>query len=525
MNVVIYARFSSHNQREESIEGQLKVCYEFAKRNNYIVIGEYIDRAFTATNDKRPDFRRMIEDSYNKKFQGVLVYQLDRFARNRYDSAMYKKILVGNGVKVISACEHITDDASGRLVEGVLESMAEYYSLELAQKIRRGMSVNASKCLCTGGNVALGYKVKNKHLVINEKTAPIVKKIFEMYADGKTVTEIISYLNERNIKTSRGGVFNKNSLHRILKNKRYIGIYTFKGSEKENGIPRIIDDELFYKVAQIMEKNKKAPARARAKEEYLLTTKLFCGNCKEMMIGICGTSKTGQKHHYYVCKGKKPKNCKKKSVKKNYIEDIVIEKCRTLLTAKNIAKISKKVVKFCNDENKNSNVSYLQKQLKEAETQTNNLIDSLKICELNSAKQAIFEEIEKMENAKTNLRKELAIEEKFIVKLTVDEVEFFLNSLKNGKIDDIKYRKALINIFVNSIYLYDNEILIIFNSGSTPIKVNINLLADIEKSTKSFYEAPDNNVGNSNAVNKSEESSFKGMSPPPKLITKKYTRK
>ena len=146
MNMVIYARFSSHSQREESIEGQLKVCYEYAKNNNHVIVGEYIDRAISGTSDNRPQFQKMIADSDKKCFQGILVYQLDRFARNRYDSAVYKAKLKKNGVKVYSARENITDDASGILVEGLLESMAEYYSAELSQKIKRGIELNASKC-------------------------------------------------------------------------------------------------------------------------------------------------------------------------------------------------------------------------------------------------------------------------------------------------------------------------------------------------------------------------------------------
>ncbi len=128
--VVIYARFSSHSQTEQSIEGQLRECYDFARRNDYLVIAEYIDRALTGTTDKRPEFLRMIEDSKKKNFDYVLVYQLDRFARNRYDSANYKAKLKKNGVRVLSAKENITEDASGILVEGMLESMAEYYSVE-----------------------------------------------------------------------------------------------------------------------------------------------------------------------------------------------------------------------------------------------------------------------------------------------------------------------------------------------------------------------------------------------------------
>ena len=156
MNVVIYARFSSHSQTEQSIEGQLKVCNEYAAANNYVVVGEYIDRAQSGTTDNRTEFQRMIADSDRHTFEGVLVYQLERFARNRYDSAINKAKLKKNGVRVLSAKENISDDASGILVEGVLESMAEYYSVELSQKIHRGMQINAQKCLSNGSNPGLG---------------------------------------------------------------------------------------------------------------------------------------------------------------------------------------------------------------------------------------------------------------------------------------------------------------------------------------------------------------------------------
>ena len=163
MNAVIYARFSSHSQREQSIEGQLKTCYKFAADNGYTVIGEYIDRAQSGTNDNRAEFQRMIADSDKHTFNAVIVYQLDRFARNRYDSAINKAKLKKNGVRVVSARENITDDASGILVEGILESMAEYYSAELSQKIHRGMSLNAQKCLSNGSNPGLGFKVAPDH--------------------------------------------------------------------------------------------------------------------------------------------------------------------------------------------------------------------------------------------------------------------------------------------------------------------------------------------------------------------------
>ena len=217
MNVVIYARYSSHSQTEQSIEGQLHTCYEYAKNNGYL---EYIDRTQSGTTDSRAEFQRMIADSDKHTFEGVLVYQLDRFARNRYDSAINKAKLKKNGVRVISARENISDDASGILVEGVLGSMAEYYSAELSQKIRRGMEINAQKCLANGSNPGLGYKVDSeRRYYVDEEEAKIVREIFERYASRETVADIIRDLNRRKLTTSLGKPFNKNSVHRILNNR------------------------------------------------------------------------------------------------------------------------------------------------------------------------------------------------------------------------------------------------------------------------------------------------------------------
>lgn len=298
MKVVLYARYSpGSSQNDQSIEGQLKVCREYAERNNYNIIYEYIDRATTGTSDNRPQFLKMIEDSSKKNFEGILVYQLDRFARNRYDSATYKSKLKKNGVRVLSARENISDDASGILMESVLEGMAEYFSVELGQKVKRGMGINAEKCYYNGGTVPLGFKlieaerlatvgskekVKWKYAIDNE-TAPIVKKVFEMYVKGDTITEIVKYLNNQQVKTSKGNKFNANNINRMLNDKKYIGIYSYGDIEIVDGIPRIINDDIFNEVKEKMIINKKAPARAKATNEYLLTTKLFCGHCKDIM--------------------------------------------------------------------------------------------------------------------------------------------------------------------------------------------------------------------------------------------------
>ena len=261
MDTVIYARYSSSAQTEQSIEGQLKECYAYAERNGYAVIGEYIDRAISGgAAENRPEFMRMIEDSATQRFQAILVYQLDRFARSRYDSAMYKSRLKKNGVRVISARESISEDASGVLTEAILEGMAEYFSRELSQKIRRGLEISANKCLYTGNGAALGYKITDRKFAIDEDTAPIVRQIFAMFLAGNRMADIMHSLNARGIKTSKGNPYNKNSIKRILTNRRYLGYYIHGEVEIPGGVPRIIDDDTFEKAQVLLSKLHKKDA-------------------------------------------------------------------------------------------------------------------------------------------------------------------------------------------------------------------------------------------------------------------------
>ena len=481
MNVVIYARYSSHNQQETSIEGQLKVCHEFCERNNYTVIHEYIDRAISGTTDNRPDFLRMIRDSSKNEFDYIVVYQLDRFARNRYDSAIYKNKLKKYNVRVLSVRENINDDASGILMESVLEGMAEYYSVELSQKVKRGMEINAEKCLCTGGNRTLGYTIdENKQFQINPNTAPIIKLIFEMYANGSTIPEITTHLNVLGYKTVNSKPFGRNSIRNILHNKRYIGTYTYKDMEIPDGIPRIISDELFNQVQAILKKNKKSPARARATERYLLTTKLFCGYCKEMMVGFSGTGHLGKVYRYYECKGSKNKKCDKKRVGKEYIEDIVTEVCRGLLTTANINRIALEISKIAKHETETHTIKQLKKLFEDYHKKRENLINAVAECENSSLRQTFYLKILEIESQIETLEIEITKEEKKQFILTEPQIKSFLFSLKQGKIDDIRYRQVLIDTFVNRIYLYDDRLSIVFNTGDETITINDTILSDIE---------------------------------------------
>ena len=202
---VIYARYSSDSQREESIDGQLRECYAFAEKQGISIIDTYIDRALSAKTDNRPAFQQMIKDSDKQKFDLVIVWKLDRFARNRYDSARYKNTLKKNNVKVVSATETISQNAEGILLESMLEGYAEYYSVELSEKVTRGMTENALKCKFNGGTVPIGYVInKDQMFEVDPVKAPYVVAAFQAYADGKTIKEIVEMLNAKGVTTSHG---------------------------------------------------------------------------------------------------------------------------------------------------------------------------------------------------------------------------------------------------------------------------------------------------------------------------------
>ena len=224
------------------------------------------DRAISGKTDNRPQFQKMITDSAKRHFEAIIVYQLDRFSRNRYDSATNKAKLKKNGVRVVSVRESISEDASGVLMEAVLEGMAEYFSRELSQKVKRGLEISAKKCLFTGNGVALGYKIVDKRFAIDEDTAPIVRRIFTLFLSGFRMADIIRYLNVNGYKTSKGNPYNKNSIRRILTNRRYLGYYKYDGMEIPDGVPRIIDDATFARVQLLLRKNKKNESETNTNE-------------------------------------------------------------------------------------------------------------------------------------------------------------------------------------------------------------------------------------------------------------------
>ena len=345
------------------------------------MIDSYIDRALSASKEteKRLDFQRMIRDSGKRLFDTVLVWKLDRFARNRYDSAHYKSLLKKNGVRVVSATEHITEGPEGIILESMLEGMAEYYSAELAEKIRRGQKDNALKCHNNGGPPPFGYELVDHHLQIDPATAPVVLEIFKRYADGATLQEIIEDLNMRGIKTRKGKDFKYSSFNVLLKNRAYIGEFHYSDTVIPGGVPAIVPQELFDRVQTRCKKNKRAPAAAKADDKFLLTTKLFCGKCGNMMIGDSGTSRTGKVHYYYKCgNAKRKKGCDKKAVKKEWIENFVVEQTMGVVMDKPVMeRITDTLLKIQGEES--FDLRLLQRQLSEAEKGIENMLNAIQM--------------------------------------------------------------------------------------------------------------------------------------------------
>ena len=461
MTAVIYARYSSDNQREESIEGQIRECTAYAEKNGITVIKHYIDRALSAKTDNRPEFQQMIKDSEKRLFDIVLVGKLDRFARNRYDSAHYEYQLERNHVKLVSATEPISEGPAGIMVKSMLTGMAEYYSAELSEKVVRGMTENVLKGKYNGGTIPIGYTVdEEKFFQIDPLKAPFVVEAFQRYNDGATMKELMNWLNDSGVTTNRNQKFTYNSIQTLLTNRRYIGENRFKDIVMPDSIPVIIEKELFDSVQDKIAKNRRAPARHKAEDDYLLTTKLFCGMCGAMMFGECGTSRNKNVHHYYKCaNAKRTKTCKKKTVRKEWLEDLVV--CETMKMIHDddcIQSIVDAVMIL--QEQENTVLPLLEKQMKDIENGIENLLNAIQAGVLTSSTKG---RLEKLEAQQKELEIRIAEEKLAKPKVSADFVKFWLTNFRKLDPNVKSHRETLINTFVNAVYLYDEKVLIAFN--------------------------------------------------------------
>ena len=480
MKAVIYARYSSDNQREESIEGQLRECKDYCEKNDITILQTYIDRALSAKTDHRPDFQRMIKDSAKGLFDVVVVWKLDRFARNRYDSAHYKAILKKNGVKVLSAREAIAEDSTGILLESILEGYAEFFSADLSEKVIRGHTENALKCKYNGGTPTFGYVIdKDMQYQLDPHTAPVVLEIFTRYDQGATMKEIMEEMRQKGITTVRGKKIDLNFIARLLKNRKYIGEYRYREIVTPGGIPAIVPQNLFDRVQEQLAANRKAPARHKAEDDYLLTTKLFCGTCGAMMVGESGTSASkGRKYHYYRCvntKKNKTCNARHKSIRKAPIENAVVNAVMAKVMDDNFVEyIADAVMDLQGREN--SVLPVLQHQLEETERGITNMVNAIQMGIINASTK---QRLDELEDRKKDIELQIIQEEIKKPLLSREDVTFWICRFRKLDVSKLEERRRLIDSFVNSVTIFDDHILIAFNYKEGETRLDF---SDIESS-------------------------------------------
>ena len=484
-NAVIYSRYSSTGQNEQSIEGQVRICKEFAESKGYNIIKTYIDRAKTGTNDDRPDFQRMIEDAKSKKFEYVIVYMFDRFARNRIDSIMYKDMLKKNEVRVLSALEPISDDEGGEFYEMYLEWNAEKYSKRLSKRVRDGLDTSVANGTFCGGYLIYGYKIRKepipgkndryiKYVEIDEEQAQVMQYVFTEYAKGVSKKDIAAVLNSKGFRYKNKPFIGK-TFDKWLINQKYTGEFEFGNRLCNNMYPAIIDKNTFERAQELLKKNKYFAKSNSPRIPYFLTSKLYCGHCGTPMIADGGVGKMGITYQYYICKTARKRKCNKKREEKNTLElevtKMVIE---YLKDKRRIQKIVDDMIAHHEQRTDTSilkslevRITNTQKEMDstttayiQAVTSQNNLF--IESCDKRMKELAVLLDDLKEQHLK------LEIERGDIP--TQQKIFSFVEKFIDGNVKDKAYQKRVIQNLVNSVYVYDDRTVIYFsfNNNNAP---------------------------------------------------------
>lgn len=495
---VIYARYSCHNQTEQSIEGQMHDCERYAEANGLQIVKTYIDRAMTATSDRRPQFQQMIKDSALGMFDTILVWKLDRFARNRYDSAVYKRQLRSNGVTVVSVMEHITDSPEGVLMESVLEGFAEYFSRDLSQKVVRGMRETAQNHKITG-KIPFGYrKSSDGRYEPDPVTAPAVKKVFSMYNRGYKKSEIAGWLCKSGYRTASGASFTQAAVTRILQNERYTGKYTYSGLEIIDETQRIVSDEVFCKVQDVSHAKTNSGRIHRINEKYLLSNKLYCGYCYNRMNGECGKSSTGKTYAYYACVGRKKFHvCIRKNFNKDAIEKIVIDSISRLISDSDIIdRISDAIIKYQNEhDNTGERISVLTNKLNSINYKITNLMSAIENGIVTPTTKQRLIELEQLKLDAENEIVEIRTQRPGFTKAQLVDM---IRKIDLGKEMSDHEKYTIVQQLVKKIFAWEDKLLIVYNFAGLPedesdeelIETYIEKAAAEKRSTTATFGTP-----------------------------------
>lgn len=481
LKAALYARYSSDMQRGESVDAQIRLIKEFAEKNNIVIVKQYVDEAKSAKWDSRESFQQMIKDSKTSEWQVVIVHKLDRFARNRDDSTMYRIQLRRYRKYLISAVEQLGDSPEDQLLEAMIEAMAEFYSKNLARETIKGLTENALKGKHCGGIPPLGYELDEFNFYkVNEFEAQGVKLIYSLFLEGKSYTEIIAEINSLGYRTKRNRLFTRNSLYEIFRNEKYTGTFIYNKMESrdefsgvrsrhkykpeneiikvENMIPEIISKEDWKSVQTILNRRKKAYTN-HAKEEYLLSGKIKCGECGGNYVGKRTFNSRGVKYVSYICNRKRNPNykCSNSCIKRDWIEEKVIKVVKDFIRKFNEAyfdEIQHKYIEEMQDK-KQKEVKVLQNELNRINADIERIVEAIAKAPLES----LIEKLQVLENQKNGLKENInKIQQVPDFEVTIQEMKSLIKKAEKMLEENSVPFKELIDLVVKEIVVNRDNI-------------------------------------------------------------------
>ena len=481
IRAALYGRFSSDNQREESIMAQFRDGKAYCKRKGYTIVKTYADEARSGTTTVgRDEYNRMLLDAAGGLFDVIIFHKVDRAARNEFDYYNTKRELEEAGVRYEYSKQEIDSTTpEGQMMESVMVGMAAYYSRNLASEIKKGLRENAYEGKSTGGIPPYGYSTnKEKKWIINEEEAPAIRLIFSMYVEGKSYEEIVGALTGAGYTTRRGTPFKKSSLHDILQNPKYkgtliLGKSTKRGNKRnnhqiskdaqyfENTIPPIVSADVWEKAGKIMEGKKKRSGAGKAKAVYALTGLIYCGKCGGPLVGQANIDRYGVRRYYYRCRP-----CKSKMVRRDEIEGIVLETIKKAFLADGALERIKKII---HDEiEKEGSINYgerikkLSASIAKAKMRLNNLYrlvedgvaDEYDISRIKEAKRNLTALKQSMNDLKERAAVGTPTEE--VVESVIANLKEFFETKK-----DPHEMKALFHLLVKKVIITDDEAVVV----------------------------------------------------------------
>ncbi|MDO4428450.1 MAG: recombinase family protein [Atopobiaceae bacterium] len=465
---IAYYRFSSHSQNEASIDQQRELAHDWADAHGFRIVKEYEDAAISGTTENRPGFQLMLSEVAKIRPRVLIMWKTDRLGRDKYVLAMAKRTIREAGCEIRLLAENIpTDGPEGVLIEGLMESMAEYYSRQLSQNIQRGMDYNAQHALYNGHKL-FGYGVDKatKKYVVDPDTAPFVQRMFAEYAAGKAMQDICDELNAQGLRTTRGARFGVKTMNKMLQNRAYIGEYRHGDIVVDGGMPALVDVATFEAVQRKFAENKRRGSqRARGMDEneaprYWLTGKLCCAKCGSPMQGVSGTSKTGRTYYYYYCAAQRRHECDMKKLRKDVIEDVALQILEDILDdSENLMSLAVDAAAYYEKNYRDTGyLDGLEAKRRDVEKSLANLV---KVIESGVVSETVTERLVQLEEQKRALGE--AIEtENVRAALCEDEhsIRAYFEKFLHADFSDPEVRGQVLEYFVDKIYVSETGLMI-----------------------------------------------------------------